>query len=42
MTHKMKQLFILLLIGILPLLGCGDALKSLESDVSIKVAAQKV
>jgi hypothetical protein len=38
MTHEMNQLFILLLIGLLPLLGCGDGLKSLESDVTIKVS----
>lgn len=38
MAHKINQLFILLLIGILPLLGCGDGLKSVESDVTIKVS----
>ena len=38
MTHKINQLLILLMIGIIPLLGCGDALKSVESDVTIKVS----
>ena len=38
MIYKLKHLFILLLIGILPLWGCGDALKSVESDVTVKVS----
>jgi hypothetical protein len=38
MIHKLNQLFIILLIGVLPLWGCGDALKSVESDITIKVS----